>query len=154
MKKDITLVLENLRSVYNVGSIFRTAASLGVRHIVCIGTTPTPLDRFGTLRSDFCKVSLGAENMVLWKYATSFKREEYSCVCVSVEQVPEAVAYHRYSYPDPVALVFGSETDGVSKETLDACNASVHIPMAEFGKESLNVSVACGIVLSQCIFND
>jgi tRNA G18 (ribose-2'-O)-methylase SpoU len=69
-KRDVYLVLDNIRSVHNVGSIFRTAETLGISKIYCIDTTPTPLDRFGNKRSDFAKVSLGAEDTVAWEHAS------------------------------------------------------------------------------------
>ena len=68
--KECILVLDNIRSVANVGSIFRTADCLGVLNIILVGTTPTPIDRFGRKRKDFIKVSLGAEEFIKW----SFKR--------------------------------------------------------------------------------
>src|SRR6185295_3070285 len=67
-KRDIRLILDNIRSVHNVGSIFRTAETLGVSHIYCMDTTPVPTDRFGRRRKDFAKVALGAEDMVEWKH--------------------------------------------------------------------------------------
>ena len=69
--KDLAIILDNIRSVHNVGSIFRTAETAGVSKIYCIGTTPTPLDRFGNKRSDFAKVALGAEDLIAWEYADS-----------------------------------------------------------------------------------
>ena len=68
MPKDIRLLLDNVRSVHNTGSIFRTAETLGIKKIYCAGTTPTPLDRFGRKRKDFAKVSLGAEDSVQWEH--------------------------------------------------------------------------------------
>ena len=66
--KNLTLILDNLRSVHNVASIFRTADVFGVSKIILIGTTPTPKDKFDKWRNDFIKVSLGAENTVDWEY--------------------------------------------------------------------------------------
>ena len=62
-------VLDNLRSVHNVGSIFRTANAVGIHKIILCGTTPTPLDKKGEHRSDFAKVALGAEDTVSWEYS-------------------------------------------------------------------------------------
>src|SRR3954471_3512242 len=67
--KTSVLILDNIRSVENTGSIFRTAEGLGVGKIYLIGTTPAPIDRFGRKRTDFAKVSLGAEEMLEWEYA-------------------------------------------------------------------------------------
>ncbi len=65
---EIHILLDNIRSVHNVGSIFRTAECVGVSKIYCVGTTPVPIDRFGRKRKDFAKVSLGAEDMVSWEH--------------------------------------------------------------------------------------
>lgn len=70
-ERQVCLLLDNIRSVHNVGSIFRTADTLGISKIYCIGTTPTPLDRFGRKRKDFSKVSLGAEDSVKWEHVGS-----------------------------------------------------------------------------------
>ncbi len=69
MKKYI--VLDNLRSVYNVGSIFRTANAAGIDAVILCGTTPTPVDKHGLRRKDFAKVALGAEDTVAWEYVLS-----------------------------------------------------------------------------------
>jgi len=63
----IILLLDNVRSVYNTGSIFRTAETLGISKIYCAGTTPAPVDRFGRKRKDFAKVALGAEESIEWE---------------------------------------------------------------------------------------
>mgnify|MGYP000676880566 FL=1 len=71
--KELVLILDNIRSVHNVGSIFRTAETAGVNKIYCLGTTPIPVDRFGNKRSDFAKVALGAEDLVSWEYSEDVK---------------------------------------------------------------------------------
>jgi 23S rRNA (guanosine2251-2'-O)-methyltransferase len=92
--KTSVLILDNIRSVENVGSIFRTGEGLGVKKIICIGTTPTPLDRFGRKRNDFAKVSLGAEN-IDWSYEkdlgfTIQDLRDQGFKIISLEQTPEA----------------------------------------------------------------
>src|SRR3990167_2018377 len=73
-KQEVFIVLHNVRSVFNVGSVFRTADCLGVPNIILIGFTPTPIDRFGRSRKAFTKVSLGAEKTVSWKYFKTFQQ--------------------------------------------------------------------------------
>jgi 23S rRNA (guanosine2251-2'-O)-methyltransferase len=143
-------VLDNIRSVHNVGSIFRTADGAGVEKIYCCGTTPTPLDAFGRVRKDFSKVSLGAEHSVAWEYCAStartlakIKKEGFSIV--AIEQSPKAVSLAKAKLPrGKVCLVFGNEVEGVSPAILKRADRIVEIPMRG-KKESLNVSVAFGI---------
>ncbi|MEI6864026.1 MAG: TrmH family RNA methyltransferase [Candidatus Adlerbacteria bacterium] len=146
------LVLHNIRSVHNVGSIFRTADAAGVTQIILSGYTPTPLDRFGRPRKDFAKVSLGAEQTVPWEHVESFadavvKVKDAGCTVVALEQDPASVPLFEYKPSTKnIALVLGSEVDGILKDELALCDAVVEIPMRGT-KESLNVSVAAGIAL-------
>lgn len=152
--KICVLILENLRSVENTGSIFRTAEGLGVSKIVCVGTTPTPLDRFSRKRTDFAKVALGAEEMVDWEYA---KAEDLQQTADDLRQQGfKILALEQYSDSTPLqavssklqafALIVGNEVEGVSQEALALSDEVVEIPMRG-KKESLNVSVATGIAL-------
>jgi 23S rRNA (guanosine2251-2'-O)-methyltransferase len=151
MNKDCVLVLDNIRSVENVGSIFRTTECLGVEKIVLIGTTPTPLDRFGRKRRDLAKISLGAEELVKWEYEKSIepaleklKAESYKII--ALEQSERAVDIKNFQAPEKFALILGNEVDGVSKVALDASDKILEIKM-KGKKESINVSVAGGIAL-------
>lgn len=152
--KNIILILDNLRSVENTGSIFRTADGLGVSKIYLVGTTPAPLDRFGRKRSDFAKVSLGAEESVAWEYveqknfqSTIYNLQNDGFKIISLEQHPKANKLEAKSYKlESFALVVGNEVEGVSKEALELSDEVVEIPM-EGKKESLNVAVATGIAL-------
>lgn len=145
------LILNNLRSVYNVGSIFRTADAVGVEFIYLVGTTPTPTDRFGRKRKDLTKVALGAEDTITWKYFESFidavnsiKVEGFEIV--GIEQNRNSVLIEKFVIKKNVALVLGEETLGISERDLNECDRIVEIPM--FGvKESLNVAVAAGVAL-------
>ena len=147
----IILILHNLRSVQNTASIFRTADAAGVTKIILIGTTPTPIDRFGKLRNDFIKISLGAEKSVPWEYGNTttsifnkLKKENYEIF--ALEQDRSSKDYSKVKYPNKVALVVGNEPNGISKSTLNKVESIIEIPM--YGKkESLNVSVATGIAL-------
>lgn len=150
-KRDIRLLLDNIRSVHNVGSIFRTAETLGISRIYCVGTTPTPLDRFGRKRSDFAKVALGAENMVPWEYiedgvqlAKMAEREGFELV--ALEQDKKSVDYKDVRISDKCLIILGAEVTGVDKNLLKLANHIAEIPIVG-EKESLNVSVAAGIFL-------
>ncbi len=145
------VILDNIRSVYNVGSIFRTADAAGVEKIYLCGTTPTPLDRFNRARKDLAKVALGAEKTVPWEYTKTTeeaikKVKADGAHVVAVEQSPKAISYTEFNQTGECAFVFGNETEGVSKDVLDMCDTIVEIPM-HGAKESLNVSVAVGIIL-------
>jgi tRNA G18 (ribose-2'-O)-methylase SpoU len=147
------LIIDNVRSAHNVGSLFRTADGAGVSSIVLVGYTPTPVDRFGRVQPEIEKTSLGASTMIPWISKTDseaseciniLKQEGY--VVVAVEQTAQSTSLYEFSVPDKVAYILGNEIDGVSPELL--ANADVHMEIPMHGKkESLNVSVAGGIVL-------
>lgn len=145
------LVLHNIRSVHNVGSIFRTADAAGVSQIILSGYTPTPLDRFNNPRKDFAKVSLGAEKIVLWTQVKSLPitikhLKDEGSVIVALEQDTRSTPLFDYTPPKKLALVLGNEVRGLSAQALKLCDAVVEIPMRGT-KESLNVSVAAGIAM-------
>src|SRR3989338_5975713 len=98
--REVVAVLHNIRSVHNVGSVFRTADGAGVGKIYLCGITPSPLDKFGKARKDFVKVSLGAERYVQWKKVRSaisvirkLKQEGYEIF--AVEQARNSVLYYK-----------------------------------------------------------
>lgn len=148
MKQKI-IVLDNIRSVYNVGSIFRTADALGVDKIYLCGTTPAPIDRFGRARKDLAKVALGAEKNIEWEYFAStesvlekIKKEKFKII--AIEQDKKSVDFRKIKAKNKTALVLGNEVSGISKKVLKLADIIAEIPM--FGKkESLNVSVSFGI---------
>jgi tRNA G18 (ribose-2'-O)-methylase SpoU len=152
--KTCVLILDNLRSVENTGSIFRTAEGLGVAKVICVGTTPTPTDRFGRARQDFTKVSLGAENMIGWEYAeaknlqfliSNLQKDGFRII--ALEQHPNSKKLEASSKKlEPFALIVGNEVEGVSKEVLEMADEILEIPMRG-KKESFNVSVSTGIAL-------
>jgi len=148
---DIRLLLDNIRSVHNVGSIFRTAECAGVHTIYMSGTTPTPLDRFGRKRKDLAKVALGAEELVAWKsitkpaqLITKLKKEGFKVV--AVEQAKNSIDFKKVSHKGKVLFILGNEVTGVSPLLLKQSDLIAEIPM-QGTKESLNVSVAAGIIL-------
>ena len=149
----VVLVLDNLRSVYNVGSIFRTANACGVNHIVLCGTTPTPLDKKGEKRKDFAKVALGAEETVSWEYREStteslkqLKIDGY--YIIAIEQDEKSVDYKdvRVDAKEKITFIIGPEVTGMAQEVLVLSDVIAEIPMLGT-KESLNVTIAAGIAL-------
>lgn len=149
--REIRILLDNIRSVHNVGSIFRTAETAGVTIIYCVGVTPTPIDRFGRKRKDFSKVSLGAEDLVNWQYfenATSAirKARDDGFEIVAVEQDARSIMYRKFRPGEKTLLILGNEVSGVSEGIMKSADQIIEIPMRG-KKESLNVSVAAGVVL-------
>lgn len=148
---DIAVLLHDIRSVYNVGSMFRTSDAVGVSKIYLSGTSPTPLDRFGNKRKDLAKVALGAEDYVPWEQIEDplvlikkLRKEGYKII--AVEQSSEAVDYKEIKIDGPTLFVFGNEVDGVVKDILKEADIITEIPMRG-DKESLNVSVSFGIAM-------
>ncbi|OGY62888.1 MAG: hypothetical protein A2745_01990 [Candidatus Harrisonbacteria bacterium RIFCSPHIGHO2_01_FULL_44_13] len=168
------VILRDIRSLYNVGSIFRTADAAGVEKIYLCGITPEPVDRFGKIRTQLAKVSLGAEKTVAWEKCSSasrvidrLKKEGYKIL--AIEQSKRAIPYFELRMSDlrlkKAALILGSETRGLTPSILKRADAILEIPMRGAvvrqahhprrigrGKESLNVAVAFGIVAFQLIY--
>lgn len=145
------VILHNIRSTHNVGSIFRTSDGAGISKIYLTGYTPSPIDRFGRKRNDIAKVALGAEDTVLWESVeniediiVSLKKDEIDIV--GVEQSSKSINYKDLKTDKPVAFIFGNEVDGLPKEILNLCDSIIEIPMRG-KKESLNVSVSVGVIL-------
>ncbi len=153
----VYLILHNIRSVHNVGSIFRTADAAGVKKIFLCGYTPTPKDRFGRKRKDVSKVALGAEESVEFEYYENIeelflKLKKEKIKIVAVEQDKNSIKYSKFKTKKDVAFVLGEERYGISKSLINKCDEIVEIPM--YGKkESLNVSVTAGIILFRFIEN-
>ena len=151
MRPEISVVLENIRSAHNVGSIFRTSDAAGVSKIFLCGYTPAPEDRFGRPRNDISKVALGAEKTVAWQSienATDLikKLKKNGVHIVAVEQAPNSVSIKKIKLKPKTVFIFGNETDGLPKNILKLCDEIAEIPMRG-KKESLNVSVSVAIVL-------
>ncbi len=146
-KLPLTVVLDNVRSLNNIGSVFRTSDAFLVDRIMLCGITATPPSR------DIHKTALGAEMTVPWSYCAStvgciaqLRAEGYAVY--AVEQVEGAVMLDEFRAVPGVkyALVFGNEVDGVGQEAVDRCDGAVEIPQAGT-KHSVNVSVSGGVVL-------
>jgi tRNA G18 (ribose-2'-O)-methylase SpoU len=146
-KLPLVVVLDNIRSCHNIGSVFRTSDALLVQKIYLCGITSTPPDK------EIRKTALGAENTVEWEYqastlevVTSLKEQGYAVA--AIEQVENSVSLAEYIPPMncKLALVFGNEVKGVQQEVVDQCDFALEIP--QFGtKHSFNISVSIGIVL-------
>ena len=163
--REFTILLHNVRSAHNVGSIFRTADAAGVKKIYLSGYTPIPIDRFGRAQKKIAKTALGAEKFLQWEYCKSpmraiskLKKEKWKIV--GVEQHARAKDYSSIRTNRPIVFAFGNEVRGLSKNILNVCDEILEIPMhgamvrqahhprhSGRGKESLNVSVAAGIIL-------
>lgn len=150
---DIRVVIHEVRSVGNVASLFRTAEGAGVSHMYLAGITPAPLDRFGRLRKDFSKVSLGSEKIIPYDSVADIEptlgelKKEGFCV-VGLEQGERSVDYRTFEVGEKrkLALVVGNEVLGLPQNILNLCDSVIDIPMRG-RKESLNVTVATGIAL-------
>ncbi len=145
------VILHNIRSAHNVGSIFRTSDGAGVAKIYITGYTPAPIDRFGRGNTEIAKTSLGATHTVPYEVVedvmTVIKNlKEAEVQIVSVEQTERAIPYTKLEESGDGAFIFGNEITGVEKEVLEASDIHIQIPMSG-AKESLNVSVCAGIIL-------
>ncbi len=145
------LILENIRSVHNVGAIFRTADAAGIDEIVLVGITPAPIDRFGRARADLAKAALGAEKTMAWKSVATVAEivselRAGGFQIISLEQAAGSSDYKKVKVGEKCAVIVGNEVDGVSREALAMSDVVAEISMAG-DKESLNVSVATGVAL-------
>lgn len=150
-QKQVYLIIDNIRSNHNVGSIFRTADALGISKIYLCGTTPSPLDRFGRIVGEITKTALGAEKNIKWEYSKLTnsvikKLKKDGIKIVAIEQAKNSVDYKKVKIKNNIAFILGNEVDGINKNTLKLCDIVAEISMRG-GKESLNVSVACGVAL-------
>lgn len=149
--KEHVLILHNIRSVYNVGAIFRTADAVGITKIYLTGYTPTPLDRFGRERKDVAKAALGAQKTIPWEYKkqaglllNKLNKEDFQII--ALEQSEKSVDYKKIKTQAKTVFLLGNEVRGISKQLLEKCDVVAEIPM-KGEKESLNVSVATGVLL-------
>lgn len=145
------LILENIRSAYNVGAMFRTADGAGVAKVILIGYTPAPLDRFGRVQPEIEKTSLGASTEIPWEHTAEIvsvlqKLKADGFTIVAVEQTDSAIPLATFTVPEKVAYIMGNEIEGVSQAAQALADVVVEIPMLGT-KESLNVSVTAGIAL-------
>ena len=149
--KEIVAVLQNIRSLHNVGSIFRTADAAGIDKLYLCGITPSPVNRLGVFEPKLTKSSLGAEKYVPWEkqysVATTIKKlKKGGYKIYALEQDKKSIIYTKVkpSKNDKIALLIGNEVNGLPKSILRLADKIIEIPMRG-KKESLNVSVAFGI---------
>jgi 23S rRNA (guanosine2251-2'-O)-methyltransferase len=150
-KVPVVVVLDNIRSMHNVGSVFRTADAFLIRGVYLCGYTPKPPHR------DIHKTALGATETVEWKYFEStveavreLRSAGYSVY--AVEQTEGSILLPEFSavHAGPLAVVFGNEVSGVGEEALAICDGGIEIP--QWGmKHSLNISIAAAIVLWELV---
>ena len=145
-KTPITIILDNVRSALNVGSVFRTSDAFLIKKIILCGITATPPNK------EIRKAALGSTESIAWEYAkntidviTNLKKKGF--YIIAIEQTAHANPLEKFNLPDQeLAIVLGHEVNGVSQEAVDKCNEVIEIP--QFGtKHSLNISVATGIVI-------
>jgi len=143
--RQIILFAHNIRSLWNVGSLFRTCDAFGVERLILSGYTATPP------RREISKTALGAEETVPWEkiedtQSTLRDLKDEGYTIVALEQTENAQELKDYEPPERLCLIIGHEVTGVPQELLKCCGETVEIPMLG-GKESLNVAVAAGIAL-------
>lgn len=150
-KKPVIVVLDNIRSMHNVGSVFRTSDAFLIEAICLCGYTPQPPHR------DINKTALGATETVDWLYFEKttdavIKLKEKGYKIYAIEQVKHSISLQNIPVNnEPIAVVFGNEVEGVTDEVLKLVNGSIEIPQLGM-KHSLNISVAAGIVLWKLVW--
>jgi len=147
VKSPFVIVLDNVRSQSNVGSIFRTADAFATEAIYLCGITATPPHR------EIQKTALGATESVEWRYSpqtidavNNLKEEGYKII--GIEQAEGSISLDKFKVEEGVryALIFGHEINGVGQEVLNSCDSCIEIP--QFGtKHSFNIAISVGIVL-------
>ncbi len=145
----VRVVLDNIRSAYNIGSILRTSEAAGIEHLHLCGISATPDN------PKVVKTALGAERMVSWSHhiATAEVLDELRAqgwALIAVELTDRGARHDLFDYPQKCALIFGHEVAGVPPALLARCDAVIEIPMLG-RKNSLNVATSVGIVLFEIV---
>ncbi len=161
----VHVLLPDIRSAYNVGSVFRSADCFGVSKVFLSGTTPQPIDRFGRNsagpQKEIAKTALGGEKSVSWEYSVDVKEilkksKRAGFHIVGVEQTADSISPAAFVKKikteklQKILLIFGNEVSGIPKEILKKCDSLLEIPM-KGEKESLNVAVCAGVVMYELI---
>ena len=144
-KLPIIIMLDNVRSTYNVGSVFRTADAFPVEAIYLCGITCFPPHK------EIQKTALGAEDTVAWKYFKTASEamneaKKIGYEIYAVEQAEKSISLNEFSSDKKTALVFGHEVNGVQQEIINSCDGCIEIPQGGT-KHSLNIAVSAGVVL-------
>lgn len=150
-KLPIIIVLDNIRSLSNVGAFFRSADAFRIEELFLCGITACPPHR------EIHKTALGADETVKWRY---FETAEAACQILkaenyrifAVEQVEDSIALQNFEFEPHTAYVLGNEVDGVNEEVLSFCDGAVELPQ-EGTKHSINVSVCAGIIMWKAFEN-
>ncbi len=153
-KHSIAIILDNVRSMQNVGSAFRTADAFRIEKIELCGITAKPPHR------DITRSALGATETVAWTHhdetlsvVDMYKKNGYKVIAIEQVEGAKSLEQMDWKADQKIALVFGHEVKGVQQDVVNACDGSVEIP--QFGsKHSFNISVSIGIVLWQLISSD
>ncbi len=151
VKFPIIIILENIRSAYNVGSVFRTADAFLVEAIYIIGYSAKPPHK------EIKKTALGAEETVEWKYFNTtaeaiveLKKSGYH-ICAAEQAEGSYLLHEMEAEPDEkIAIIFGNEVSGVEQTSIDMCNGCIEIPQLGM-KHSLNIATAAGVVLWELV---
>ncbi|MES1218756.1 MAG: RNA methyltransferase [Bacteroidota bacterium] len=148
-KIPVIVVLENIRSAYNVGSVFRTADAFLIEAIYVIGYSAKPPHK------EIKKTALGAEETVTWKYFKTtaeaieeLRKQNYKLY--AVEQVKDSISLEKFSAKEKLAVIFGNEVTGVEQSTIHLCDGCIEIPQLGM-KHSLNIATAAGVVLWEIV---
>lgn len=144
-KQPLVIVLDNVRSLHNVGSVFRTCDAFLIEEIVLCGLTGCPPNK------EIEKTALGATSTVKWQYfTTTLEAVKYlrnkNFKIFGVEQAEKSISLNHFKIAEKTALVFGNEVYGVEQEIIDVCDGVIEIPQLGT-KHSFNISVSVGIVL-------
>lgn len=161
MNKKVYILLPDIRSAYNVGSIFRSADCFGIDKIYLSGTTPCPIDRFGRSSSgpqkEIAKTALGAEKDIKWEYIHDLdklirNKKNEGFIIISIEQDKDSIDIKKFkkiqkeNKLNNLLVIFGNEVEGVSKKILKKSDYIIELDM-KGNKESLNVSVCAGLIM-------
>ena len=146
-KIPITILLENIRSAHNIGSVFRTADSFLINEIILCGISAQPPNK------DIRKTALGSSESVEWKYeknidVTIQKLKDEGNKIISIEQTTNSISLENFKplNNSKYAIIFGNEVNGIEQRTIDMSDMAIEIP--QYGtKHSLNISVAAGIII-------
>jgi tRNA G18 (ribose-2'-O)-methylase SpoU len=146
-KLPITIILDDIRSLHNVGSVFRTSDAFLINEIILCGITASPPNK------EIHKTALGATETVNWQYHASIieviqQLKEKNYKIFAVEQVENSIKLNDFKLNQQVnyALIFGNEVKGVAQEAINLCDGAIEIPQLGT-KHSLNIAVSCGVVV-------
>lgn len=151
-KLPVFVVLNSIRSTYNVGSIFRTSDGAMIEKLYLCGYTPHPPDNYEKGNKEILKTALGSTESVKWEYHKNpkeiiLKLKNKGIKICALEMTDKSIPYYQIKEEDfPLCVIVGNEITGVSQDLIDLCDFSIEIP--QFGiKQSLNVAVAYGIAV-------